>query len=199
MFWYMVWNILITFYNLINCSKSILQFNQKIYKYICDQQTLEIYQNAPIWIQTFKNFLGCHPFWKRAHGLVSCLAFGIEKVHNLTISRNQNQPRTWQFKRILSWKIYIVSLCLFNSWDDMKIPSQNPCELVSEFTRCHEFAYKSSKFSRDDTPEPPSMAQPPASRCPYEVHFILAPMPPHTNLVNASISAYMAYIKLLVL
>ena len=73
MFWYMVWNILITFYNLINCSKSILQFNQKIYKYICDQQTLEIYQNAPRWIQTFKYFLGCHPFWKRAHGLVSGL------------------------------------------------------------------------------------------------------------------------------
>ena len=114
-------------------------------------------------------------FWGAIHfgrgPMALCLAVGIEKVHNLTISRNQNQPRTWQFKRILSWKIYIVSLCLFNSWDDMKIPSQNPCELVSGFTRCHDFECKSSKFSRDDTPEPPSMAQPPASRCPYEAHF----------------------------
>ena len=62
---YIVWNILITFYNfirLINCWKSILQLNQKIYKYICDQQTLGIYQNASRWIKNFQNF----PFWKKA-------------------------------------------------------------------------------------------------------------------------------------
>ena len=81
---YIVWNILITFYNfirLINCSKSILQLNQKIYKYICDQQTLGIYQNASRWIKNFQNF----PFWMKA------TLFQTRPIYGLAIGLQQRQ------------------------------------------------------------------------------------------------------------
>ena len=78
---YFLYNYYITFIRLINCSKSILQLNQKIYKYICDQQTLGIYQNASRWSKNFQNF----PFWMKA------TLFQTRPIYGLAIGLQQRQ------------------------------------------------------------------------------------------------------------
>ena len=78
---YFLYNYYITFIRLINCSKSILQLNKKIYKYMCDQQTLGIYQNASRWIKNFQNF----PFWMKA------TLFQTRPIYGLAIGLQQMQ------------------------------------------------------------------------------------------------------------